>query len=245
MTTVNRYDGLGRIYQVETGYGTSAAALEVTKTFTANGQVQTVKDAQGNLTSYQYDGYDRLFITAYPDPATPGLAANCASGHPCDVEIVGSWNGSAWVPGYDANGNVTSFRTRRGEILTLSYDNLNRLVTKRVPERSGLAATHTRDVYFGYDLAGNMTYARFDSAGGEGITNAFNALGQLTSTTTNMDGVSRALLYYYDAGGNFIRLAHPDGNYINYHRSVAVPFTTPISTPSRRSSIRSATRRVG
>ena len=69
----------------------------------------------------------------------------------------------------------------------MTYDNLNRLVTKVVPERSGLAATHTRDVYFGFDLFSSMTYARFYSASGEGITNAYDALGRLATTTTNMD----------------------------------------------------------
>jgi RHS repeat-associated protein len=126
---------------------------------------------------------------------------------------------------YDAAGNVLTFRTRRNETLTLAYDNLNRLTTKLVPNRSGLATTHTRNVYFGYDLMGNMTSARFDSAGGEGIVNAYNALGQLTSTTNTMDGASRTLSYLYDVAGNFTRITHPDGNFVDYYRSGSGAFS--------------------
>src|SRR5690606_28328375 len=90
-----------------------------------------------------------------------------------------------------------------------------------VPQRPGLATTHTRDIYFGYDLFGNMTYARFDSTGGEGITNAYNALGQLTGSTLTMDGVARPLSYQYDVAGNLTRITHPDSNYVDYHRTPA------------------------
>jgi YD repeat-containing protein len=90
------------------------------------------------------------------------------------------WRYQSWL-GYDANGNITSFRTWRDETLTLTYDNLNRLVSKEVPDRAGLAVTHTRDVYLAYDLFGNMTDARFDDiATGPGNSNTFNALGQMS-----------------------------------------------------------------
>ncbi len=64
-----------------------------------------------------------------------------------------------------------------------------------------------------------MTYARFDSASGEGITNSFDALGQLSSTANNMDGVSRVLGYTYDVAGNRTQITHPDGTYFTYARN--------------------------
>ncbi|MBT2134649.1 hypothetical protein KK137_09915 [Croceibacterium sp. LX-88] len=204
--TYNTYDALGRVSMVTSGYGTTEAANDQTLTFTNNGQVATVKDAQANLTTYEYDGHGRLVKTRFPSP-TKGANASSTT----DYEQVG----------YDAAGNVTSFRTRRNETLTLTYDNLNRLVTKVVPERSGLDANHTRDVYFGYDLLGNLAYARFDNATGPGITNAYNALGQLTGSTSNVDGTSRELSYGYDLAGNFIRLTHPDGYIFKYVRTGA------------------------
>jgi RHS repeat-associated protein len=201
----NHYDALSRVWKVTTGYGvTAVAADEHTATFTANGKLATIKDAESNLTTYEYDGYDRRVKTRFPVP-TKGADQSSTT----DYEQIT----------YDDNGNVLTFRTRRAETIQLIYDNRNRLVTKLVPERSGLAATHTRDVYFGYDLFGRMTDARFDSASGEGIANMFDALGQLASTTNNMDGTSRTLGYLYDVAGNPTRLTHPDGNYFTYARN--------------------------
>ncbi|WP_338426905.1 RHS repeat domain-containing protein [Sphingopyxis kveilinensis] len=83
---------------------------------------------------------------------------------------------------------------------------------KIVPERSGLAATHTRDVHYGYDLRGLQTYARFDSAAAvsDGVTTAYDGFGRMTSSALTMDGVSRALSYWYDKNGNRTQLSWPD-----------------------------------
>jgi RHS repeat-associated protein len=197
--TYNHYDALSRVWKVTSGYGvTGVAADEYTATFTANGKLATLKDAESNLTTYEYDGYDRRVKTRFP---VTNKGANESSA--TDYEQIS----------YDANGNVSTFRTRRAETIQLTYDNLDRLIIKDVPVRSGLAATHTRDVYFGYDLFGNMTYARFDSASGEGITSTFDALGQLASAINNMDGISRTLTYDYDGVGRRTKMIWPDGFY--------------------------------
>ena len=43
--------------------------------YNANGTTATLTDANGNLTSYSYDGYDRLAKTQYPSPTTPGTSS--------------------------------------------------------------------------------------------------------------------------------------------------------------------------
>ncbi len=205
--TYNHYDALSRVWKVTTGYGvTGVAADEQIRTFTANGKLETLKDAESNRTTYEYDGYDRLVKTRFPI-TTKGADQSATDNY----EQVG----------YDDNGNVTSFRTRRSETLTLVYDNLNRLITKLVPERPGLNSSHTRDVYFSYDLFGNMTDARFNDLSGPGIVNVFNAFSQLTSTTTNTDGVPRTLSYLYDVAGNRTQITHPDGTFFTYARNAA------------------------
>ncbi len=67
------------------------------------------------------------------------------------------------------------------------------MTAKIAPERSGLAATHTRDVYYGYDLRNLQTYARFDSASGEGVASAYDGFGRLTASSLTMDGATRVL----------------------------------------------------
>jgi len=91
------------------------------------------------------------------------------------------------------------------------------MTVKVVPGRptgpQALTAAQTRDVYYGYDLRNLQTFARFDSASGEGITNVYNGFGRLTSSSTNMGGVTRTLGHFYDPNGNRTYLIHPDGNY--------------------------------
>ncbi len=95
------------------------------------------------------------------------------------------------------------------------------MTVKAVPERAGLSSTHTRDVHYGYDIGNRQTFARFDSAAGEGVTNVYDSLGRLSSSTLTMDGASRALGSGYDAGGRRNRLTYPDGIYLTFDHDAA------------------------
>jgi RHS repeat-associated protein len=195
------YDSANRVTKATNGYATSLASDEYTLTFTNNGQLATAKDSENNLTTYEYDGHDRNFKVRFPS-TTKGANASSTT----DYEQYG----------FDANGNVTSFRTRRAETIALTYDNLNRLTLKDVPTRSGLATTHTRDVHYAYDLLGNMTSARFDSTSGEGILFTYDALGRQLTETQSLDGNSRTITSGYDTANNRTQLTFPDTAYITY-----------------------------
>ncbi|MCP5392924.1 MAG: RHS repeat-associated core domain-containing protein [Sphingomonadaceae bacterium] len=194
------YDAADRVTSVFSGVGTDLQQQSVEMSYNDNGTVAWVEDAADNRTAYSYDGHDRSYKVTYPSDDTP---------HTTDATNYEQVT-------YDAGGNILTHRTRAGETFSYAYDDLGRVTVKDVPTRSGLAATHTRDVYFGYDLFGAMTYARFDSASGEGIDFAYNALGQLTSTTQNLDSTSRTLAYQYDVAGRQTRVTHPDGAYWQY-----------------------------
>jgi hypothetical protein len=60
-------------------------------------------------------------------------------------------------------------------VLGFDYDALNRVARKVVPERSGLSAAQTRDVYYSYDNRGLQTGAWFDVPGGEGIVTQYDS----------------------------------------------------------------------
>jgi YD repeat-containing protein len=192
--TKNSYDRAGQLLKVTEGYGTAAQADEATYTYNLSGKRETLTDARGFTARMVYDGHDRQTKWLFPDKVTPGVVSTT------DFEQYT----------YDNNGNRTSLRKRDGSILTFTYDTLNRVTRKTVPDRQDLAATHTRDVFYDHDLQGHQLKARFDSLSGEGLTSVYDALGRVTSTTLTMDGASRQLSYGYDIRGFRTSLTHPD-----------------------------------
>lgn len=209
---INRteYDAANAVLKVTSAYGTSLARAERVNGYDpTSGRLAWVEDANGNRTNYEYDGFGRLYRWYLPLKASVGAHASNAD----DYEQYG----------YDLNGNRTSLRKRDGRVLTFTYDALNRMTVKTVPDGCApiqvgtcTPASATHEVYYGYDNFGQLLYARFDSASGEGVTSSYDGLGRLTSATTTMGGVSRTLAYQHDAAGNRTSITHPDSVAFNY-----------------------------
>jgi RHS repeat-associated protein len=213
--TRNVYDDASELVQVREGVGSSIELANATYSYTPNGKEQYVIDANGNRAQFIYDGFDRLYQWQFPSTIRPTAFNDSSQANA--LSTAGSVNSTDFEQyGYDNNGNRTSKRNRRGYSFTYAYDALNRMTTKIVPDDiSWIGADRTRDVYYGYDLQGHMTFARFDSSTGPGITNGYDGYGELTSTTNTLIGASKTLSFAYDADGNRTRLTHPDGMYFS------------------------------
>ena len=182
----------------------------VTYAYTNDSKQQFVTDANGNKAQFTYDGHDRLSKWSFPSPTTPGTVSAT------DYEQYG----------YDAAGNRLSLRRRDGRTLTFTYDNLNRMLSKLVPDGcppiqppgTGCpAASATRDVFYSYDILGRQLTARFDSqAGADGITNSYDGFSNLTSSTISIAGFSKAISSIFDADNNRTRVTHPDAQAFTY-----------------------------
>jgi YD repeat-containing protein len=213
--TKSVYDAAGELVQVRRAVATADEGADVTYSYTPNGGREYVIDANGNRAKLVADGFDRRVQWIFSATTRPG-AYNDAT-QATALATAGSLNtGDFEQYGYDANGNRTALRKRDGLNFSYSYDALNRVTVKVVPERAGLSATNTRDVYYGYDAQGHQLWARFDSVSGEGISNNWDGLGRLQSTTQAIDGASRTISYLYDADGDRTRVTFPDGNYVAY-----------------------------
>ncbi|HEX2762959.1 MAG TPA: RHS repeat-associated core domain-containing protein [Allosphingosinicella sp.] len=189
------YDAAGQATQVKTALGVSGEeANVVTSTYTSNGLVQTVMDAESNKTTYVYDGHDRLSQTQFPS-ATKGAGTSNSS----DYEQLAYENRAS---GTRTSGTVASFRNRAGETIGFSYDALGRLTTKDLPGTEP-------DVTFGYDLVGRLTSA---SKTNENMTFGYDALGRLTSQTNPAGTVGAT----WDLAGRRTRLTWPDTHYVDY-----------------------------
>lgn len=194
--TKNVYDAAGQLLKIQKAVGTTLQEDYATYTYSPNGKRTSLTDARGYKATMTYDGHDRQARWYFPSKTATGTSSTT------DYEEYG----------YDANGNRTSLRKRDGSVITYQYDALNRNTVKIVPARAGLAATHTRDVYYGYDLRGLQTYARFDSAAAtsDGVTTTYDGFGRMTSSAFKMDGVTRTLAYAHDKNGNRTELTWPD-----------------------------------
>lgn len=187
------HDARGQLLKIQKAHGTALQQDYATYTYTTSGQIESVTDANGNRAEYVYDGHDRRLRWNFPSKTSAGQV------NTADYE--------AYT--YDGNSNRTSLRKRDGQVISYTYDKLNRVTLKNLP---GTAS----DVYYGYDLRGLQQYARFGSTAGQGITTSYDGLGRAESSTTTMGGVSRSLAYQYDPNGNRTRITHPDGTYFTY-----------------------------
>ena len=83
---------------------------------------------------------------------------------------------------------------------------MNRLIHKEIGTGS------SSDVYYNYDLAGDLLAAQFGSYGGTGITYTYDAWGRKLTETS----YGRTVTSKYDASGNRTDLIYPDGVDIQY-----------------------------
>jgi len=194
----NAYDAAGQLTQVQKAYLTSLQQNYATYEYTLNGKQKAVIDANNNRAELTWDGFDRQKRWIFPSPTTAGVA------NQADYE--------EYL--YDALGNRTSLRKRDGVTLTYAYDGMNRLTQKNVPTSVSGGAGYS--VYYGYEVRGLQTFARFGSASGPGISTGYDGFGRIASTTTTMDGTARTNSYQYDALGNRTRLSTSSGYVMNW-----------------------------
>ncbi len=192
----NYYDIAGRLLRTESAYGTAYVGSEVTYTYNANGTVATLTDANGNRTTYEYDGHDRVKKVVFPHKTTPGVS------DATDYE-------QFW---YDLSGNVTQKRLRDGQSIYLTYDLLNRVTAVDLPSPDS-------DLSYTYDVEGRLKTATRGS-----VTNtiSYDAFGRVTS---DGNGIG-ATQFQYDNLNRVTRMTWPDGFYVTYNYHGAGPIST-------------------
>ncbi len=130
------YDVMAHVTNVASAYGTPAQQNTLVQYFFNNGMLVTSQDANGNMTTYEYDGFDRIRKIRFPNTSSSGSSTT-------DYEQYT----------YDANSNVTQDRRRDGATISYAYDNLNRASTM-TPSTGSV-------VSYSYDNFSRMTQAAY------------------------------------------------------------------------------------
>lgn len=170
------YDAMGRLVAKDDPYETSW-------TYDIRDRVVAVTDAQGNTTSYEYDGEGRLTKETLPSGRETTWTYDAAGRLASATDGLG--NTSHYD--YDPAGRLTSITLPRGGQYTYSYDAVGRLQTETDPLGEVTS--------YGYDAVGRLTSTTYPS--GRTVTAAYDAAGRLTGMTAS--GLTRA--FGYDPAG--------------------------------------------
>ncbi len=182
------YDDASQVASVTSGH--SVDPITQSFTWTDNGQIETAQDGDGNLSTWEYDGFDRVHRLRFPTLAGDTSAT---------VDYL--------EYGYDDASNVVMLRPRGNRdpadpVFTTTYDALNRPIQLDAP-------ASVPDVTYAYDNLGRVTGA---SQPGHAITWSWDALGRLTAQTDPFGTYG----FGYDAAGRRTRITWPDGFYAAY-----------------------------
>ena len=186
--TKYEYDGYGNITKVHKAYGTVLEQLYKKVEYYSEqpGLVKNISDAKNNTTQYEYDYLGRLEKVIYPDY-------------------------SYEFNSYDMSDNLIEERKRNGAIISYTYDKVNLLSLKKMPNSSD-------NIVYSYDLRGLRTSAvKGQYNNSYALSFTYDTQGNLVKTTSgegyNGTKNSRTVNYSYDKNGNRVKsLTNQSGN---------------------------------
>lgn len=181
------YDLAGQVLKTTSAFGTAIAQDSTTATYNSGGRLSTLTDANGNRTTYEYDGFNRPLKVRFPSKTTTGVSST--------TDYVQNT--------YDAYGRRTSLRQRDGSSFSYTYDSLGRVTFENAPGSD-------KDYTYTYDNFGRRLTT---SDGSITLTYAYDALGRTISENHSVLG---AVGYTYDAASRMTRLSYPGSFFVDY-----------------------------
>jgi RHS repeat-associated protein len=178
------------ISKIEEGVGTALLRSARRMTYTIPSLPTTSTDANGNRTTYSYDGYNRLIKTGFPSPTTVGTSSTT------------DYTSAT----FDNFGRPRTERTRSGYVFTSNYDNLSRVVSR-------IGAGNTTTYAFTYDVKSRKLSTTNVQSGVSSIASAtYDAFDrQMTDTTPN-----GTVSYVYDLANRRTVMYWPNSFYVTY-----------------------------
>jgi RHS repeat-associated protein len=206
-----------------------------------DGNVASVKDPNGNITSYAYDVMNRLVTVTQPGSIVTGYtydghgnlqsvtdAENHTTTYQYDdmarlVSTTSPDTGTV-IYAYDEAGNPINKTDAKAISVDYSYDVLNRLTDVNFPDSA-------QDIAYTYDTGTNGIGQRTGMSDQSGdYTFGYDGRGRLTGKSSVIDGVTYSLSRSYTSGGRVSSITYPTGRTINYNRTTCACSVDSIDT---------------
>ncbi len=193
-----------------------------TLAYTPAGLIASITDAQGNVTSYQYDAHGNR--TAVIDAMQHQTSFAYDAGD--RLTTITYPGGTTTTFTYDSRGRRTSVTDQNGKTTTYVYDDADRLTSVTDAATPGNVTTYGYDTennltsiadanghstFFSYDAFGRVTQTNFPALLTE--TYAYDAVGNLTGKT---DRKNQTITYIYDALNRLTHKGYPDSTGVDY-----------------------------
>lgn len=205
--TRSTFDAGGRETATQIGIGSPLVQTYSAATYSANGKVLSQTDAAGHVSTFCYDGFDRLIERRYPAPGN-GTAPACSVIAPGGTLPTGVTR-ERYV--YSTKGDLTSTTLRNGSTVSFNYDSLGRMIGKDVPEAD-------RDVTYAYDLLGRRTAATLPATNANlSVAWTYDKIGRLLASS---GPYGRIVSYAYDPSMAWSEVQWPDGHRVKYGSDV-------------------------
>ena len=190
-TTETDYDKLGRVTKVVQPSldGTQATRPVTTTTYDADGNVQTVTDPRGFVTTYYYDESNRKIVE---EDAVGDYTWYYYDNDGNLVDVVNANGATSASPPAEVSGSTVADDTTR-----YFYDALGRKIEECGPVSGGGAGCVTTQ--YAFDASGNMTSTT--DPNGNTTSYVYNLEGQQTETIDALGDVTTTV---YDAVGNVL-----------------------------------------
>jgi RHS repeat-associated protein len=191
--------------------------------YTPEGLIQSITDAQNNLTSYEYDARGNL---------TKVIDAINGAAHPTTFEYdimdrltkITYPDGTHVDFGYDYRGRRTSVTDQNERPTTYAYDDADRLISvtdaasnvtqygyNTEDNLTSITDANNHTTSFQYDGFGRVTQTTFPSTKVE--TYGYDAVGNLTS---KQDRKGQLITYVYDDLNRLTHKSYPDSTGVDY-----------------------------
>ena len=184
--TVQEYEGF--YTTCDTSVGTPYA--NTTYVYDSLGNLVSLTDAKGNVSTMQYDTLSRKIIMHDPDMGD-------------------------WTYAYDTADNLTHQVDAKGQHIYFQYDALGRRLQKDYGTQKALGSG---DVVYTYDGSAFNRTGRLQQVQDSSGTTTFyyDVLGQVTATDKTVDGTTYTTVTSYDVLGRVLNLTYPDNSTVTH-----------------------------